>query len=426
MNAQTRIGGLVAPGFEEVRAEFERNFAERGEIGAAVAAYWRGEKVVDLWGGRRTPQGEEPWEQDTMVVVMSTTKGLAAMTLAVANSRGWLDYDAPVARYWPEFAQNGKAEVTVRQLLGHEAGLVLLDEKFPIETLRDLDYVARLLARQRPAWPPGTRHGYHAMTIGLYMQELIRRVDPAHRTLGRFFHEEIAEPLGLQFYIGLPPEIPDARLAKFKPLSPWRAIRALKNTPPVLITKVLNPWSLIRKSLAIPANADLNNRRHLELELPAGNGVGTARSIARAYSAFAVGGAELGITPETLARITALPEAALPDDEVLGIPAYYSLGFIRPGPDGDFGSSPRAFGTPGAGGSFGFADPDAQLGYAYVMNKLDFWLFDDPREKALRDALYRAMARLGARPDRGNGAAGVREHAEAAIAATAAPALQGR
>ncbi len=134
-----RVSGFVAPGFEEVRAEFERNFAERGEIGAAVAAYWRGEKVVDLWGGRRTPEGDAPWNEDTMVVVMSTTKGLAAMTLALANARGWLDYDAPVARYWPEFAQNGKADVTVRQLLGHEAGLVLLDEELPIEKLRDLD-----------------------------------------------------------------------------------------------------------------------------------------------------------------------------------------------------------------------------------------------------------------------------------------------
>jgi CubicO group peptidase (beta-lactamase class C family) len=155
------VDGAVAPGFEEVRAEFERNFAERGEIGAAVAAYWHGEKVADLWGGRRRPEGDEPWNRDTMVVVMSTTKGLAAMTLAVANARGWLDYDAPVARYWPEFAQNGKAPVTVRQLLGHEAGLVLLDEGLNVEKLRDLDYLARLLARQKPAWPPGTRHGYH-------------------------------------------------------------------------------------------------------------------------------------------------------------------------------------------------------------------------------------------------------------------------
>ena len=209
-------GGWVAPGFEEVRAEFERNFAERGEIGAAVAAYWRGEKVVDLWGGRRTPDGDAPWNEDTMVVVISTTKGLAAMTLAVANSRGWLDYDAPVAAYWPEFAQNGKGAVTVRQLLGHEAGLVWLDEQLRLEDLRDLDYVARVLARQKPAWPPGTRHGYHAMTIGLYMQELIRHVDPAHRTLGRFFHEEIAGRSELDFYIGLPPEIPDERLAKLK------------------------------------------------------------------------------------------------------------------------------------------------------------------------------------------------------------------
>ena len=133
----------VAPGFEEVRAEFDRNFAERGEIGAAVAAYWRGEKVVDLWGGRRTPTGDEPWNEDTMVVVNSTTKGLAAMTVAVANSRGWIDYEAPVAEYWPEFAQNGKGAITVRQLLSHEAGLVWIDEPLHFEDLRDLDRVSR-------------------------------------------------------------------------------------------------------------------------------------------------------------------------------------------------------------------------------------------------------------------------------------------
>jgi CubicO group peptidase (beta-lactamase class C family)/hypothetical membrane protein len=397
VTATTRVDGVVAPGFEEVRTEFQRNFTERGEIGAAVAAYWRGEKVVDLWGGRRAPTGDAPWQQDTMVVVMSTTKGLAAMTLAVANARGWLDYDAPVARYWPEFAQNGKADITVRQLLAHEAGLVLLDEKLTIDMLRDLDYVARLLARQKPAWPVGTRHGYHAMTVGLYMQELIRHVDPAHRTLGRFFQEEIAEPLGLEFYIGLPREIPDARLAKVMPLSPPRAILALRSTPHGLIKKVLWPSSLLRRALSIPADVDFTDRRTLEVELPAGNGVGTARAIARAYSAFAEGGTEIGITPETLTRITAPPTVARPKDEVLGVPTYLSLGFARPGPDTRFGSTPRAFGFPGAGGSFAFADPDAGLGYAYVMNKLDFWLTDDPREKALRDALYRAIARVSAR-----------------------------
>lgn len=393
---QARVEGLVAPGFEEVRAEFDRNFAKRGEIGAAVAAYWHGEKVVDLWGGRRIPGSDEPWNEDTMVLVNSTTKGLAAMTLAIANARGWLDYDAPVARYWPQFAQNGKGSITVRQLLGHEAGLVLLDVSLSIDELRDLDYAAHVLARQKPAWAPGTRHGYHAMTIGLYAQEIMRRVDPDHRSLGQFFHEEVAEPLGLDVYIGLPPSIPERRLAKLLPLSPWRALLALKDTPGVLIRKVLNPGSLLRKSLAIPADMDLNARRCLEVELPAGNGVGTARAIARAYSVFAEGATELGLTEAAFERITARPTFPHPRDEVIGIPAYYSLGFIRPGPEVSFGSTERAFGHPGAGGSFAFADPDAHLGYAYVMNKLDFWLMDDPREKALRDAVYRAIARRGA------------------------------
>jgi CubicO group peptidase (beta-lactamase class C family) len=388
----TRARGYVAPGFEEVRTELERNFAERGEIGAAVAAYFRGEKVVDLWGGYRTPERDAPWDEDTMVIVFSTTKGLSAMTLAIANARGWLDYEAPVARYWPEFAQNGKSAITVRQLLGHEAGLVFLPEKLDAPKLRDLDYMAKLLARQAPSFPPGTRHGYHAQTIGLYEQEIIRRVDPAHRTLGRFFDEEIARPLGLDFHIGLPRGVPDTRIARVKPLSRARAIAAIPTTPLVLIPKVLSPWSLLRKSLAF-LDLDWNARENLEVEVPAGNGVGTARSIARAYSAFAEGGAELGITPETFARITA-PPASGGTDVVLRIPAWFSLGWIRPGPGAGFGSSPRAFGHPGAGGSFAFADPDARVSFAYVMNKMDFHLVDDPREKALRDAVYRGIRRL--------------------------------
>ena len=385
--------GEVANGFEHVRVEFERNFTDRGEVGAAVAAYWRGEKVVDLWGGRRIPDGDAPWEEDTMVVVNSTTKGLAAMTLAVANARGWLDYDALVARYWPEFAQGGKEQVTVRQLLGHEAGLVWLDEDVPFERLRDLDAMARLLARQKPAWPPGTRRGYHAMTVGLYMQEILRRVDPKHRTLGRFFDEEIAAPLHLDFYVGLPREIPDRRLAKLLTFSPARALAALPGTPGPLAIRVLWPWSLLRRSMLF-ANMDPNDRKTLEVELPAGNGVGTARAIARAYSAFAEGGRELGVTPETMARLTATPTVFRSKDVVMGVPSYLALGFLRPGPEIAFGTSPRAFGTPGAGGSFGFADPDTRLGFAYVMNKLDFHIFDDPREKALRDAVHRAIAAL--------------------------------
>jgi CubicO group peptidase (beta-lactamase class C family) len=388
------VAGFVAPGFEDVRNEFERNFAEHGEIGAAVAAFWHGEKIVDVWGGVRVPGTNAPWTEDTMVVVMSGTKGLSSIALAVANARGWLDYDAAVARYWPEFAQHGKESITVRQLLGHEAGLVLLDEKLTMARMRDLDDVSRLLARQKPAWPPGTRHGYHLMSLGLYMQELIRHVDPRKRTFGHFFHDEVAIPLGLEFYIGLPESIPDERLARVRTLSIGRALFGLRKTPPGMIRKLFAPKSMLRRAFLI-ADLDWNDRRMLEIELPAGNGVGTARAMARAYAALAEGGAEIGITQETFARLIDPTKATRSMDEVLGVPSQFSLGFLRPGPEVSFGSSPRSLGAPGAGGSFAFADPDAHLGYAYVMNKLDFYLSDDPREKSLRDATYRAIRRLG-------------------------------
>ncbi len=384
------VFGTVAPGFEAVRREFAKNFLERGEIGAAVAAYWHGEKVVDLWGGRRLTKGDAPWNEDTMVCVMSTSKGLAAMTLALANSRGWLDYDAFVADFWPEFAQNGKEHVTVRQLLGHEAGLVLLDEPLTLERLRDLDDVGRLLARQKPAWPPGTRHGYHTVSLGMYMQELIRHVDPKHRTLGRFFQEELATPLGLDFYFGLPRDVPDERIAQLKLLSWVRGLLSMARMPAGMRKKVLTPGSILRRSFLL-SDLDWADRRTLEVEIPAGNGIGTARAMARAYSAFAEGGAELGLSPATFARITAISEGPPSQDEVLGVPSSFSLGFMRPDSGFSFGSSPRAFGAPGTGGSFAFADTDAHLGYAYAMNKFDYYFVDDPRELALRSAIYQSM-----------------------------------
>lgn len=195
--------------------------------------------------------------------------------------------------------------------------------------------------------------------------------------------------------IGLPPEIPEERLAQLRLFSPMRAIRALPSVPPGFVMRILWPWSLLRKSMLF-ADLDMNDRRSLEVEIPAGNGVGTARAIARAYSALAEGGAELGMTPATLASLTAAHEAKRPKDEVMGVPSSISLGFLRPGPQMDFGSSQRAFGTPGAGGSFGFADPDTRLGFAYVMNNMNFHMFNDPREKALRDAVNRAIGQLSA------------------------------
>jgi CubicO group peptidase (beta-lactamase class C family) len=226
--------------------------------------------------------------------------------------------------------------------------------------------------------------------VGFYMQELLRRVDPAHRTLGRFFRDEIARPLGIDFHIGLPAEVPGERLATIGTLSAWRGLLALAHTPPAATLRMIVPGSMLRRSF-VGLDVDPNDRRYLEAEVPAGNGVGTARAIARAYSAFAEGGAELGITPETLARLTAPPPATEPRDRLLGVPSYFSLGFLRPGPEGWYGSSGRGFGFAGAGGSFGFADPDARVGYAYVMNRVDYYLHDDPREKALRDALYASI-----------------------------------
>ena len=207
------VEGHVSHGFEAVREAFADNFARRRELGGACCAYHRGEKVVDLWGGVRNKQTGDPWEQDTMVIVYSATKGLAAMTLAIAHSRGWLDYEERVCTYWPEFAQQGKERITVRQLLAHQAGLYVLDEPVDRSLVADLDRLAVVLARQKPAWEPGTRQAYHGITLGFYESELLRRIDPQHRSLGQFFQDEIASPLGLDVYIRLPENIPNSRLA---------------------------------------------------------------------------------------------------------------------------------------------------------------------------------------------------------------------
>ena len=394
------VEGFVAPGYEEVRRQFERNFAERDELGGACAAYVRGEKVVDLWGGVRDARSGAPWEEDTLVLVYSTSKGLAAMTLALAHSRGWLDYDERVSTYWPEFAAAGKGHVTVRQLLAHEAGLPVVDERLNSGLLADFDRLAAAIARQRPAWKPGSRHGYHGVSLGWYEGELVRRVDPQGRTLGRFFAEEIAAPLGIDVYIGAPPDFPRSRLARIERIPAWQALPRMRNLPPGMVLAMANPRSLTFRTFANPRlrrPADLDRAEYRELEFPAGGAIGSARGIARAYAAFAASPPELGLTTSTLEQLTRFPDR--PEygwhDEVLKVDTAFSLGFARPIGPFRFGSSDRAFGHPGAGGSFAFADPDAEVSFAYVMNRLGFHLNDDPREKPLRDALYRC---LGAEP----------------------------
>jgi CubicO group peptidase (beta-lactamase class C family) len=224
------VEGHVSRGFEPVREAFLENFARRRELGGACCAYHHGEKVVDLWGGIRNRETGEAWERDTMVLVYSATKGLAAMTLALAHSRGWLDYEERVCAYWPEFAQQGKEKITVRQLLGHQAGLFAFDEPVDRSVVADLDRLAGVLARQKPAWDPGTRQGYHAISLGFYESELLRRIDPRHRSLGQFFQDEIASALGLDVYIRLPESIPNSRLAVLARPGP---IEMLLARPPV-------------------------------------------------------------------------------------------------------------------------------------------------------------------------------------------------
>ena len=221
------IHGTVSAGFEPVREAFAGNFTARHELGGACCIYVQGEKVVDLWGGVRSAATGEPWEADTMVLVHSATKGFAAMTLALAHSRGWLDYDERVCAYWPEFAQQGKELMTVRQLLAHQGGLFAFGEPVDKDVVADLDRLAIVLARQRPEWPPGSRQAYHAITLGFYESELLRRIDPRHRSLGQFFQDEIATPLGLDFYIRLPESIPDSRLAVLEPVNPFKAMLRL-------------------------------------------------------------------------------------------------------------------------------------------------------------------------------------------------------
>lgn len=382
------VQGYVRKGFEAVRDAFVENLVRRGELGAACCVYQDGEPVVDLWGGVRDATTGAPWSRDTMVLVFSTTKGLAAMTLALAHSRGWLDFDERVSAYWPEFAQRGKDQVTVRQLLAHQAGLFALDRPIGRGTVRDLDRLAGVLAAQAPAWEPGSRQAYHALTLGFYQGELIRRVDPAGRTLGRFFHEEIAAPLGLDFYLRLPGTVPNVRLARIQRPNPLKVVVSVS---PGLLLGALNPRSHIFRSVVSgPPWLPMHRQRIYarDLEVPSALGVGTARAIAKAYGVFATGGRELGVTPSTLAELAApaVPPRNGIRDAYLDGEIPHSLGFMKSSTAWSFGG-PAAYGTAGIGGSLGFADPETGIGYAYVTNRMGAALTSDPRERALRAAV---------------------------------------
>lgn len=388
------VHGDVEEGFGAVADAFRRNFAAGGEVGAACAIHLEGRKVVDLWGGYRDGHRRLPWERDTMVPMFSVTKGMAGVAMAVAHGRGLFDLDEPVARYWPEFAAAGKEAVTVRQLLAHQAGVPVLDRRVALAELGDEDALGRLLAAQRPMWEPGTRHGYHAVTLAWYESQLLSRVDLHGRTLGRYFAEEVARPLGADFHIGLPDDVPDERLAAIHSFRPPEMLLHLGAIPGRMLVGMLSPRGVLGRSMKlVPELMDpdaFNRREVLRPEIPSVNGTGEVRAVAAVYGAVATGDEALDIGPAT-AHALAEPADVPPGgarDVALRVETAFSMGFLKPCPALRYGSSPHAFGTPGAGGSFAFADPDAEVGYAYAMNRLGFHFPVDPRELAMRSAFY--------------------------------------
>ncbi|HEX6236659.1 MAG TPA: serine hydrolase domain-containing protein [Acidimicrobiales bacterium] len=398
------VQGTVEPGFERVREAFERNFADHGEVGAACAIYLHGRPVVDLWGGVADPAGDTPYTEDTLQLVFSSTKGATALCASLLAQRGDLDLDAPVARYWPEFAQAGKGDVPVRWLLTHHAGLPYIERVLTLDEALAWDPPVEALAAQAPVWEPGTAHGYHAVTFGWLVGEVVRRV--TGRSLGTVFADEVAGPLGLEFWIGLP----DRHQERVAPLTN-RGVRHGDPHPEQatgmeaeggrtlaeVIEQFLGPDSLLARALAgtggVFTTEGVFNRPEVRAaELPAANGVANARSMARMYAAMIgpVDGAGVAplLTPEQVA-VASTPQTSGPD-RVLMLETTFGLGFMTSSPFAPYGGA-ASFGHAGAGGSVGFADPENGLAFGYVMNRMMANLAGDPRSRGLIAAAYDAM-----------------------------------
>jgi len=375
------IGGWVEARFEPVLDAFAENFDRRGEVGAAVCVYLHGHPVVDVWGGVADAATGRPWESDSVVVVYSSTKGVTSVCANLLIERRRIDPAAPVAQYWPEFAAGAKASITVAQAMSHQAGLPLVEGEYTLGEALSWDPMVRALAAQTPIWPPGTRHGYHMRTFGWLVGELVRRVDG--RTIGTFWRDEIAEPLGLDFWIGLPEEI-EPRVATLVP--PKRDLGALLQEfgPDLLLARVFsNPSGLFGY------NEMWNTRAIHAAELPSSNGIGDARSLARMY-ASCIGEVDgmRTLQPSTVAAATV--EQACGKDEVLMTDSCFGLGFML-GTSFGAANRPSAFGHAGAGGSLSFADPDVGLAFGYVMNDLRFEPNGDPRSEELVREVYRCL-----------------------------------
>lgn len=384
------IHGDCDPKFRLVQEAFEDNFKNDLELGAAVAVTVDGRPVVDLWAGFADPERTRPWEQDTLVNVYSTTKGMTAICAHQLVDQGLLDLDQKVAHYWPEFARGGKADIPVRYLLSHQAGLPAIRTPLTVEESFEPEAMAKKLAAQEPWWEPGTKHGYHAITFGWLVGELVRRIS-GKKSLGTYFKEKIAGPLGLDFHIGLDDKDHDrvASITQIPPASPDfepNLFKIMIEQPESVLAKTfMNPPYLAIKNLA-------NTPQWRRAEIPAGNGHGTARALARIYGALACGGELDGVrvlSPESIER--ARTEQSRGPDEVLIVETSFGLGFMMPVSGSTMGPNNQAFGHPGAGGSLGFADPEALVGFGYVMNLTAADILINDRPKALIDALYRSL-----------------------------------
>lgn len=388
--AGAAIEGEVAPGFEAVADAFRTNFAEHGEVGAACAVHVEGRKVVDIWGGttdRPGTQGAGPWREDTLQLVFSTTKGATALCANILIERGELDLDAPVATYWPEFAAAGKGEMPVRWLLSHQAGLPVIDGEVTRQEALDWHPYCARLAAQRPLWEPGTAHGYHAVTFGYLVGEVVRRV--SGKSLGTFFHDEVAAPLGLDFWIGLP-TAEEHRVAALVPPT-----RPTDPAELAMMLEIMGPTTVMGRALsgsgAFPyTEPEVWNLPEVHAaEIPAANGITDARSLSRMYAAVIgeVDGVRL-LSPAQVDR--ARTQQTSGNDQVLIGETVFGLGFMLASAFSPFGG-PGTFGHPGAGGSVGFADPERGMAFGYVMNAMQQNLAGDPRTLGLVDAVYKAL-----------------------------------
>ena len=382
------IDGHCEPRFTAVREQFFANFTERGDVGAAVCVYLDGVRVVDCWGGHADAPRTRPFGPDTIVSVASTTKGMVAVCAHMLAERGKLDLDAPVARYWPEFAAAGKQDIPVRWLLSHRAGLPAIRRALPAGALFDWTAMTAALAETAPWWTPGERHGYHAVTYGHLVGEVIRRVDG--RSVGAFLRDEVTGPLRADFFIGVPEEA-DGRAAEVLPPPP-------PGEPTIWDTLLADPESVSGRTFLNPPRplGLVNTRAWRAAEIPGANGHTSARGVARAYAALARGGELDGVRLLAPATIEgAIAEQSRGRDAVLTLPTRFATGFMLGMPGGIFNCGPgrRTFGHPGHGGSIGFADPDARVGFGYVTNQYvtSTATHPDRRVPSLVDAVYAAL-----------------------------------